>query len=131
MGLNTHWTLFLGSVIVLVALLVADVITGLRGRRTAHLILVAFTVPMLGLAIFEADSVGRFYVFGATIKTIHLTLAKSATLAVLPVAASGLWLLRTGRGRRVHFWIVMGFLALAAAASVTGALLFTDATPKQ
>ena len=128
--MTIHWVLFLSSVVVLVALLIADVITGLRGARKAHLILVACTVPMLALAIYEADSVGRFYTFGRTILTIHLTLAKTATLAVLPVAASGLWVLRTGRCRRVHFWIVMGFLAFAAAASVTGVLLFTDATPK-
>lgn len=126
----THWVLFLSSVVVLVSLLVADVMTGLRGARKAHLILVSCTIPTLLFAIYEADSVGRYYTFGRTILTIHLTLAKSATLAVIPVAGSGIWLLRTGRCRRVHFWIVMGFLALAAAASVTGALLFTDATPK-
>ena len=87
--MTIHWVLFLSSVVVLVALLIADVITGLRGARKAHLILVACTVPMLALAIYEADSVGRFYTFGRTILTIHLTLAKTATLAVLPVAASG------------------------------------------
>ena len=128
--MSPSWPLFVASVVALVVLLVVDFVTGKRGWRAGHITLSVVTIADLTLAILQAEAIGRGYKFGEPIRTIHLTLAKTAAGWVLLVVGSGLWLAFKNRGRKLHLAVVIVFLVLAAAASTTGVLLFTDATPK-
>jgi hypothetical protein len=117
-----------------VLLLVAVVVTGVRGRITVHLPCVAATLASLATAIWFAKQLGtQFDLASAGVVTpIHMTFAYVATAAyVLPIV-TGIRTLRSRKHRRLHFLAAMLVLALTAAATVTGALMlwWADALPQ-
>jgi type IV secretory pathway VirB2 component (pilin) len=61
---------------------------------------------------------------------VHLPIAKVAGLMVLPVIATGIWLLRSERGRRWHRLAVVVFLLATVAATATGINAYAFSTPK-
>ena len=58
----------------------------------------------------------------------HLWFAKTAAGLAVLVAVTGVYLWRTGRGRRVHFWCVVAFLVGTVVATGTGIWAFSLST---
>lgn len=113
------------------ALLGADLATGLTGRRRAHLVCVAFTVAGLAGSVVLAISFGRAYVFQPIIHGIHRTLATSVVVLVLPMLATGLTILAGRAGARpLHRRFAFLLLGVAVAATLTGVAMKRTATLK-
>jgi hypothetical protein len=117
---------FLG---VTVLLLVAVVLTGLRGRVRPHLTLVALAVASLGTTIWFAEQLGDLYDLASAgaITPIHLTIAKITTLGYLGPVITGVMTLRDRRHRRLHRVLALSVLGLTAVTAVTGSLMLMAA----
>jgi len=115
-----------------VALLGADVFTGLKSRLRAHLVFVTLTVVSLALAIYYAEQLGKLYDLDAAgaIKDVHLTLAKLATGSYLLPIATGIATYRNRARRKLHFKMAMIALVLTVSAAVTGTWMILAAEPR-
>ncbi|MFQ5507652.1 MAG: hypothetical protein ACE5F1_23050, partial [Planctomycetota bacterium] len=60
-----------------VLFLVLDVWTAKTGRRRLHVTSALITVPIFLLAVYYADTVGRWWNFDRFFLAIHITLAKT------------------------------------------------------
>ncbi|MBM3962303.1 MAG: hypothetical protein FJ306_10440, partial [Planctomycetes bacterium] len=85
-----------------VALLVATLVTGLRRQRRLHLVTGPLTVGALVWTIVLTERLLANYTFPAAAKAIHLPCAKAGGLLVLPVVATGVWLVFAPAARRWH-----------------------------
>jgi len=117
---------FLG---VTVLLLVAVVITGLRGRVRVHLPLVGLAVASLGVTIWFAEQLGDHYDLDAAgaITPVHLAIAKITTLGYLAPLITGVMTLRDRRHKRLHRTLAFVVLGLTAVTAVTGSLMLMAA----
>lgn len=123
--------LFVALLLLTVALLGADVVTGLQAKRKLHLTLVACTVLSLAATIWSAERLGKQFDFdeAGVIVPIHLTLAKIATLAYLLPVATGIATLRSGAHRGKHRIAAFFTLALTVLTAVTGTWMILAAEP--
>ncbi|MEZ5965731.1 MAG: hypothetical protein R3F56_17990 [Planctomycetota bacterium] len=124
--MTSFWTSF-GATLLLVAL---TIVQGWRGRRRAHLVLALTSVASLTLTIVLAERMGATRTFPRDAMRIHLWFAKSAALAVVPVALTGAVLWRRPTWRPVHRTVVVLFLLLTVAATATGTWVFSLSEPK-
>ena len=115
-------TLFWISFIMTLAALATALVTGFRGRRRLHLFVGPLTLVLLGVAIGLAIAMGEVRTFPADIMAIHRPIALTASVVGLLVAVTGIRLLRTGQGRRIHRIVVLLF----AVAAVTATVLIRD-----
>lgn len=118
------------SLLLTVAGLMATYRAGRQRRRRQHVKLAIGTVVLLVVTILFAEAMGRERDFPRDVMRIHLVFAKGAGLAVLPVAFTGLLLLRREGARRWHLGAVWLFLGLVVTATVTGVWAFTLSTPR-
>ena len=116
---------FVTAVSLTVVLLIAVVITGVRGKISVHIPCVLATFVALGTAIWFALQLGKIYDLPAAgvITPIHLTLAKVATAAYLAPVITGIRTLKSSSHRRAHLIAAMIALFLTATALVTGTLM--------
>lgn len=122
--------MFVLNLAVVVALLVATVLSGKRGRRRSHIPLAIVTVLVLILAIWQADVYGRGFTFHPVDLTIHLVVAIS-TLVLLPVVVYTGQRLSHGDSWRVHHRrSVVIFLGAVVLSVATACLMFLRAVPK-
>lgn len=128
--MTASWTWFIATVLVLVAAVVATLVTGKRGRRKPHFVAASLAIVVLVAAIVQAEAIGNHYVFGEPLFSIHMFFAYAASCSVLPVVGTGIYLARRHRGRRLHVVAIVVFLALVVAATGTGVLMFTDSNPR-
>jgi len=103
---------------------------GRRRQRRRHVALAVTTLAVLALAIVFAERMAKERVFPVEVMRVHLVFAKAAAAAVLPVAGTGLWLLRRARARRWHLLCVWVLLVLAAIATGTGIWAFSLSSPR-
>jgi len=124
--------LFVALFAVTLALLGAVVMTGLRARRRAHLVLVAFSVLALGATIWAAERLGHSYDLASAgrIFPIHLALAKTAAASFALPLVTGIATLRNPRLRRWHASAAWLALVLTVSAAVTGTLMVAWAAPR-
>lgn len=122
---------FVFLVLTVVALAVV-VVTGLKRRRGAHVVGVAFALAFLGGAIVYALRVGEIYDLEAAgaITPIHLNLARVTTFGYLLPAVTGVLTWRDPeRWRRLHGRLAWFMVALTVITTVTGALMLMGAEP--
>ena len=119
--------LFILNLVVLVVVLSATIVSGLRGRRTLHYRLVASTMVLLVLAIMQAELYGRGWDFNPLRLDIHLSLAFTAVAHVPVVVWSGIVRVRGG-SIRFHRYTVASFVSFVLASVGTAIWMFTDAT---
>ncbi|MEM7307916.1 MAG: hypothetical protein AAF682_14655 [Planctomycetota bacterium] len=113
---------FLLSFLVTVAILVAVLVTGMRAQRRRHLTLVATFFTSLGITIFFAERLGDGLDLEAAglITPVHLTLAKTTTLAYLLPVSTGIATLRNPAWRRRHRKLAFAVFAMTLLTVVTG-----------
>ena len=110
-----------------VVLLIGAIVTGLRAKRSMapHLSFVAGAVVSLWLAIYFAVLLGDFYDLepAEPITSIHMLIAKIATLSFIGPLVTGALTLRkrTPRRKRAHLVCALIAVVLTVAATVTGA----------
>ena len=111
------------SLVVTLALLAALVTTGLMHERRLHLIVFFPTAASLLWAVYLAEKLGQEYRFSPTLLAVHLPIAISTVIVLVPTIATGI--LRWNRPARVkpHRYCVIVFLTLAVLALGTGLLL--------
>lgn len=126
-SLVTCFWISFATTLLLVAITLA---TGWRARRRAHLVFALISVALLTVTILLAERLGALRDFPKDAMRIHLWFAKSAALAVLPVALTGAVLWRRANWRRVHFTAVALFLLLTVSATGTGIWVYSLSTPK-
>lgn len=115
-----------------VAALGVVIVTGLKRRRGAHLVGVAFALAFLGAAIVYALEVGKIYDLEAAgaITPIHLNLARVTTGCYLLPAITGVLTWRDAeRWRRLHGRLAWFVVVLTVVTTVTGALMLLGAEP--
>ncbi|MFN6193691.1 MAG: hypothetical protein ACK5BN_07710, partial [Planctomycetota bacterium] len=83
-----------------VALVLATLVSGLRRQRRVHLVTGPLTVGALAWTIVLTERLLANYTFPESAKAIHLPCAKAGGLLVLPVVATGVWLLFAPAARR-------------------------------
>jgi len=110
-------------------LLVAVVVTGLRGRISVHIPCVLATFLALATAIVFALKLGELYDLPAAgwITPLHLAIAKIATASFALPVITGIRTLRSRKHRRAHLAAALVALALTATALVTGTLMMLRA----
>ena len=114
------------------ALLATDLLTGLTGRRGAHLTSVALTVVGLAGSVFLAIRSGHELRFEPRIHAIHRTLATGVVVLLIPMLATGIAILRGRvRARPVHRRFAYLLLTVAVAATVTGILMVRTGVPRE
>lgn len=128
MSLDTtlFWSFF---VLTLVALAIS-VVSGLRQVRRLHLAVAPISMVLLAVAIVFAERMAAVRSFPPDEMAIHLWFAKSAAVLALGVVATGLFLWRNPKARRIHLVCVVLFLVAAVTASATGVWVFGLSTPK-
>lgn len=120
------WTAFVATVL----LMAAALFTGATRRRRLHVWLGPLTMVSLTVAIVLTEELLRRYEFPADIKATHLIFAKAGGLLALPVIATGVWLVRSGRARVWHRAAVIVFLIAVLTATGTGLWMFAHGTPR-
>jgi hypothetical protein len=112
-----------------VLFLVATVLSGIRGKRRAHYVLVVVTIVMLLTAIAQAELFGRGYTFDPLRLNVHLGFAFTA-LGCLPGAIWSGMSLRTNPVRRqAHRFLVWSFVILTVLAVLTALWMLLSAVP--
>lgn len=129
-GMPSLVTCFWISFAVTLLLVAMTLVAGFRARRRAHLVLALLSVAVLTVTIVLAERMGGLRDFPKDAMRIHLWFAKSAALAVLPVALTGAVLWRRAGWRRIHFTAVALFLLLTVTATGTGIWVYGMSTPK-
>lgn len=113
-----------------VALLLATLVSGLRRQRRLHLVTGPLTVGALAWTIVLTERLLANYTFPEAAKAIHLPCAKAGGLLVLPVVATGVWLLFAPAARRWHRAAVWLWLVSVLLATSTGIWMFLQGTPR-
>jgi len=127
-------TTFLVALALTVLLLVALVVTGHKGQRSAHYALVVLTLASLVWAVREAEVYGQGLVFeGAaeSVRTIHFVFV-GCVLALLPVmVVTGVRLARVEdpARRRLHAKMAYAFLVMVLVTCTLGAAMTMMAEP--
>jgi hypothetical protein len=103
---------------------------GSRGARKLHLRLAPASLVLLVVTVVMAEQLARERQFSERELAIHLWFARSGGVLAIAVAATGVWLWRTGRGRRLHGLCVRLFLVVTLIAVGTGAWAFSLSTPR-
>lgn len=116
--------------VVTVALLVVSLVSGFRAKRRVHLVTGPLTIVAVAVTIFLTEQLSRAYDFPRDELDFHLIFAKAGVLLALPVVATGIWLWRNPRVRRLHLATVIVWLLAVLAATGTGLWVFDMATPK-
>ena len=111
------------SIMVTLALLAALVTTGLMRERRLHLIVFFPTTASLLSAIYLAEKLGQAHRFSPTLLSVHLPIAISTVVVLLPTIATGILRWNKPSYVRPHRYCVIAFLALAVLALGTGLLL--------
>jgi len=101
---------------------------GLRRARRLHLVTAPLSLVLLTVTVLLTEALVAARDFPPDAMDTHLPLAKTAGGLALVVAVTGVYLWRTGRGRRCHFWCVVAFMLCAVAATVTGLWAFSLST---
>lgn len=114
-----------------VLFLIATILSGHRGKRRAHYVLVVITVVMLALAITQAELFGRDFTFEALRLQIHLGFAFTALASLPGVVWSGLALRSKPAMRGKHRFWVCSFVSLTVLAVVTALWMLSNAVPLQ
>lgn len=115
---------------VTVALLVVTMVSGWREQRRLHLVTGPLTVVALAVTVVLTERLMANYTFPADAKAIHLPCAKAGGLLVLPVVATGVWLLFSERARGWHKASVWIWLVAVLLATGTGFWMFEQGAPK-
>ena len=110
-------------------LLLATLWAGWRGARKLHLRLAPVALLSLTGTVLITEWLAKARVFPEGEMAVHLVFAKSAGVLALVTAGSGVYLWRTGRGRRLHRWVVALFLLATLVATGTGIWVFSLSTP--
>ncbi|MEQ1631570.1 MAG: hypothetical protein ABL997_04300 [Planctomycetota bacterium] len=116
------------ALVATVVLLVLALVSGLRGRRRAHLIAGPAAMVSLAIAILLTEQLAQRYVFPEPVRSIHLWCAKVGGLLAIPVILSGIWLWRRPAVRRLHRYSVFAFVVATLVATGTGIWMFSGAT---
>ncbi|MFO0982964.1 MAG: hypothetical protein U1E76_14750 [Planctomycetota bacterium] len=117
------------SVVATLASLAALVTTGLMGERKMHLTVFFPTAFFLLAAIYFAERLGQVYRFSPTVLAVHLPIAVSTVVMLVPTIVTGAMRWRNPARVRAHRYCVIAFLTLAILALGTGILLLV--TPQQ
>lgn len=112
-----------------VLFLIATILSGHRGKRRAHYVLVVITVVMLALAITQAELFGRDFTFEALRLQIHLGFAFTALASLPGVIWSGLALRTRPSARPKHKFWVWSFVGLTVMAVITALWMLSNAVP--
>jgi len=109
----------------------AVVVTGIRGRRRIHIVLVACALAALGTTIYFAERLGEIYDVqtAGVITPIHLTLAKVTTLAYLLPIVTGVLTWRNISWKPLHAKFAYTVLALTVLTAVTGTIMLALSDP--
>lgn len=118
---TVFWTCFSLTLLTLGAAFVA----GLRGARRLHLVIAPLSLALLTVTVLLTEALTSARLFPEQELRIHLWFAKAAGALAILVAVTGVFLWRTGRGRRCHFWCVVVFLVGAVVATGTGLWAFS------
>ena len=113
-----------------VVLLVITLGTGWRRQRKLHLVAGPLTVVALAVAVVMTERLMQNYTFPDATKVVHLPCAKAGGLLVLPVVATGVWLVFNERARLWHKITVAVWLLAVVAATATGVWMFVQGVAK-
>lgn len=123
-------TVFWGTFVVTLLLLLGAVWTGVKRRRRRHFVVAPLALAGLAITVVLTEELMRGYQFPEREMGIHLPFAWGAAVLVLPVVLTGLLTVRRPRWRRVHLACVGLFFVVALAAIATGVWMFSVATPR-
>jgi hypothetical protein len=112
-----------------VGALLAALWTGVTARRRLHLVVAPAALVLLAVAVGLAVRMGAERAFPEAAMAVHRPIAQAAGLLALLVAATGVVLWRSGRGRRLHLIAVVLFVLAALAATGSGVWCFLQAPP--
>ena len=107
-----------------VVLIVADLWTGFRGNRRAHVPCALITVVCFALAIFNAEKVGGYWRFEALYLKIHLAAAYAGTALALLTVVTGVLHFFNKMGRVWHKRIALLFVVFVFLSTATALLMF-------
>jgi hypothetical protein len=115
--------LFASSLLLTLILLTCLAIAGLKGKRRRHVTLFFPTAAFLLVTVYLAEKLGEIYRFSPRVLSLHVPLAASCLLMLLPVIGTGIWRYRRPARMWPHRCAVIVFLILAFLAMATGILL--------
>ena len=122
---------FLVFLAVTLAFLGCVVVTGRKGRRKPHVILVACAIGSLATAIYFAEQLGELYDLesAGAITPIHLFLARLTVGAYLLPIVTGMLTWYRPRWKRRHGVVAFVVLGLTVVTAVTGAAMVLLSDP--
>ena len=119
--------LFAANLVAVVLGLLAAIVSGRVGWRRAHIAIVTLTTVLLAVAVWQAELYGQHLDFEPWRLRLHLVLASATLACLLPVAWTGLAIVRETGRQGTHRWWVVAFMVLAVSAIVSALWMMVTA----